>query len=397
MSNVPHLDVQNPADVAAVVRFARAETIDLVVVGPEWPLMLGVTDALEETGIKVFGPSQDAAELEGSKQFAKDLMSWHSVPTAKYNTFYNYDEAVAYVDAYDGERLVIKADGLAAGKGVVVAMSKEEAKTALHDFMVNRIHGDAGKMVVIEEFLAGTEVSIHVLCDGVNFALLPSAQDHKRVGNCDTGPNTGGMGAIAPVPGVGPQLIERISEEIIQPILDGMRYDGRLFKGCLYVGLMLTADGPKVLEFNVRFGDPETQVILPLLKGDLLEYLWACANGQLSQLGPVEQHPGYAVCVVMAAEGYPGPVVNGAVITGISRAEQLKGVTVIHSGTCLQFDGSQGELFTRGGRVLGVTGVDVTLEEARIRAYMGVDQIYFAGEHHRDDIGNRIGVRALVD
>jgi phosphoribosylamine--glycine ligase len=366
----------DPCDPAAVVELARANHIDLVVVGPEAPLVAGVADALRDAGIAVFGPNAAAAQLEGSKGFTKDLCRANRIPTADYVRAERAAEALAALDGF-GLPVVIKADGLAAGKGVTVAMSRAEAEAAIH------AAGDGP--LVIEEFLEGEEASLFALVDGDTAVPLASAQDHKRVGEGDTGPNTGGMGAYAPAPVLTVELEQRAMDEIVGPTARALAAAGAPFSGVLYAGLMLTADGPKLIEYNVRFGDPECEAIMPLVEGDFAELLHAVATGRLAEIEPPKLSGKHAVTIIVAARGYPGAPASGGTIRDIEAAEQVEGVTVFHAGTAL---GEQG-LVAKGGRVLAVTAVAETFANARARAYRAVDQIDFADGFHRRDIGWR--------
>ena len=366
----------DPCDPVAVVELARANHIDLVVVGPEAPLVAGVADALRDAGIAVFGPNAAAAQLEGSKGFTKDLCRANRIPTADYVRAERAAEALAALDGF-GLPVVIKADGLAAGKGVTVAMSRAEAEAAIH------AAGDGP--LVIEEFLEGEEASLFALVDGDTAVPLASAQDHKRVGEGDTGPNTGGMGAYAPAPVLTVELEQRAMDEIVGPTARALAAAGAPFSGVLYAGLMLTADGPKLIEYNVRFGDPECEAIMPLVEGDFAELLHAVATGRLAEIEPPKLSGKHAVTIIVAARGYPGAPASGGTIRDIEAAEQVEGVTVFHAGTAL---GEQG-LVAKGGRVLAVTAVAETFANARARAYRAVDQIDFADGFHRRDIGWR--------
>jgi phosphoribosylamine---glycine ligase len=365
----------DPCDPRAVVDFARTAGIDLVVVGPEAPLVAGVADALRGAGISVFGPDAAAAQLEGSKGFTKDLCRANGIPTADYVRVERAADAHAALDRF-GLPVVIKADGLAAGKGVTVAMSRREANAAID------AAGDGP--LVVEEFLQGEEASLFALVDGEIAVPLASAQDHKRVGEGDTGPNTGGMGAYAPAPVLTPELQERAMDEIVRPTARAMAAAGTPFSGVLYAGLMLTADGPRLIEYNVRFGDPECEAIMPLIDGDFAELLHAVATGRLAAVEPriTRKH---AVTVIVAARGYPDTPASGGLIREIEAAEQVEGVTVFHAGTALEERG----LVAKGGRVLAVTAVADTFANARARAYRAVDQIDFADGFHRRDIGWR--------
>ena len=366
----------DPCDPGAVVELARGNRIDLVVVGPEAPLVAGVADALRNAGIAVFGPNAAAAQLEGSKGFTKDLCRANRIPTADYVRVERAADALTALDRF-GLPVVIKADGLAAGKGVTVAMSRAEAEGAID------AAGDGP--LVIEEFLEGEEASLFALVDGDTAVPLASAQDHKRVGEGDTGPNTGGMGAYAPAPVLTPELERRAMDEIVRPTARALAEAGTPFNGVLYAGLMLTADGPKLIEYNVRFGDPECEAIMPLIEGDFAELLHAVATGRLAEIEPPRLSGKHAVTVIVAARGYPGTPASGGTIREIEAAEQVEGVTVFHAGTAL---GEQG-LVAKGGRVLAVTAVAESFANARARAYRAVDQIDFADGFHRRDIGWR--------
>ena len=365
----------DPCDLTAVTQLARAQAIDLVVIGPEAPLVAGVADALRAAGFAVFGPNAAAAQLEGSKGFTKDLCAANGIPTAGY---VRVDTAAAAREALHRFSIpvVIKADGLAAGKGVTVAMTREEAEAAI------AAAGD-GPMVV-EEFLEGEEASLFALVDGDTAVPLASAQDHKRVGEGDTGPNTGGMGAYSPAPVLTPELEKRAMDEIVQPTVDALAEAGTPFSGVLYAGLMLTAEGPKLIEYNVRFGDPECEAIMPRIEGDFAELLHAVAKGKLDELTP-ELSTNHSVTVILAARGYPGTPASGGLIREIEAAEQIPGVTVFHAGTASTDSG----LVAKGGRVLAVTATAETFANARARAYRAVDQIDFADGFFRSDIGWR--------
>ena len=371
-------------DVDGIVAFATPDAIDLVIIGPEGPLAAGLTDALQAAGQRVFGPTQAAARLESSKTFAKDFMRRHNLPTAASASFTDFYEAVGHLLAVDFEQggVVVKASGLAAGKGVVVADCADDAEAALRAMLVDRDFGAAGEAVLIEERLDGEEVSLLAFSDGVTVRPMLPAQDHKRLLASDHGPNTGGMGAYAPAPVCPPDLVAELTRSILQPAIDGLRADGTPFVGVLYAGLMLTAAGPRVLEFNCRFGDPETQAILPLLSSDLLDVVDACVDGCLAEVEP-RWSAGAAACVVMASEGYPGPSSTGRAVTGLDNLPEQ--TTVFHAATELR----ESAVVTAGGRVLGVTGWAETLEGALDRAYVAVAQIHFDGQQYRTDIGRR--------
>ncbi len=370
-------------DIAGLIALAKAEKVGLVVVGPEAPLVLGLTDALAAEGIPCFGPSAFAAQLEGSKAFAKNVMRAAGVPTADFAVFDEPGAARAYI-RQQGAPLVVKADGLAAGKGVVVAKTVDEALAAIDDMMVKRSFGAAGARVVVEAALVGEEASFLAFCDGENFALLPSAQDHKAVGEGDTGPNTGGMGAYSPAPVLPESKYAETAELCIRPILRHLAAAGHPFKGVLYAGLMFTARGPMVLEYNVRFGDPECQPLLMRLDADLLEIMFACAEGRLTP-DMVQVKPETAICVVMAAPGYPGSYPKGMEIFGLDEADTLPGVKVFQAGTKAQ----GGKTVTSGGRVLGVTALGAGLREAKDLAYQAVAKVRFDGCFFRRDIGDK--------
>lgn len=371
-------------DHAAVVAFCKENSIKLVVVGPEQPLVDGLADDLRKANIAVFGPSAKAAQLEGSKAFAKQKMKEYGVPTAAYQSF-SADEmhaAIAYVKSQNTYPTVIKADGLAAGKGVIIADNESEATLAIQSIMSDRAFGDAGSRLVIEEFMEGEEVSVFALSDGKSFVVIGNAQDHKRIGDGDTGPNTGGMGAYSPAPilELDPALDEQILDEIIAPILEGMEGDGMPYIGVLYAGLMITKDGPKVVEFNCRFGDPECQVLIPSIQSDLLELLHATATGYLSDVDVINdlQH---RCTIVLASAGYPGSYEKGKVISGLDHLAD--DTLVFHSGTKIDDKG----LVTNGGRVLNVVQSGESLKQALEKAYKDVDKINFEGKTFRKDIG----------
>ena len=372
-------------DVAGIVRLASEQQADLTVVGPEAPLVAGLVDALEAGGLRAFGPRGAAAQIEGSKSFAKELMREAGVPTASWVEFTSHAEAEAQMDCASYPA-VLKADGLAAGKGVIIAQSPQEAREALRDFFVERRFGDAGARVLVEEHLDGEELSLLALCDGERAVAMAPAQDFKRIGDGDTGPNTGGMGSYSPVPGIDAARAEEIVRSVHQPIVDLCRARGTPFHGVLYAGLMMTAAGPKVLEYNCRFGDPETQAVLPRLRSDLLAALEACtAAGGLRDV-ELEWADEWAVTVVLASAGYPASSSKGDVIRGL---DDLGDVEVTHAGTALR----DGEVVTDGGRVLNVTGLGRSIEEARARAYAAVERIECAGSQYRSDIAARVAER----
>lgn len=369
-------------DHAAILRFVKEHEIGLVVVGPEVPLMNGLVDELEAAGIRAFGPRANAAEIEGSKSFAKDLMKKYGIPTARYEVFTAAELARAYI-RQEGAPIVVKADGLAAGKGVIVAMTEQEALDAVDAIMEDHSFGDAGARVVIEEFMEGEEASLLAFTDGTTIRPMISAQDHKRAYDGDRGPNTGGMGTYAPAPVMTPEMTERAVEEILKPTIAAMAKEGRVYRGCLYLGLMVTADGPKVVEFNARFGDPETQVVLPLLDSDLVAIMCACADGTLADV-PIRWKDGAAVCVVLASGGYPGHYDKGQEIHGLADAEAM-GALVFHAGTAMK----DGKLVTNGGRVLGVVGRGADISSAVDAAYAAATKISFKDAYYRKDIAHR--------
>jgi len=381
MARVAKLLPVRADDVEALAAEARRLSVDLVVVGPEAPLVLGLADRLAKDGIAVFGPSAAAAEIEGSKAFAKDVMLAAGIPTAAHGTFRELDPAIAFARARFG-RVVVKADGLAAGKGVVVAGSLDEAERAIRDMLVGHVHGAAGATVVIEERLEGREASVIALTDGERVRLLPSAQDHKRVGDGDTGPNTGGMGAFSPAQQVTPEVAREVEERVLLPAIRELARRGRPFRGALYAGLMLTPEGLRVLEFNARLGDPETQPILMRLRGDLVPALLAAARGDLSRVS-VDVDPRPAVGIVLAAEGYPARPVMGDVLAGLDGPFE-EGVQVFHAGTGLAPDGG---VVSTGGRVLTACALGDDLAAARTRAYAALARIRLRGGHYRRDIG----------
>jgi len=367
-------------DLSGLVALAKREKIDLTVVGPDDPLAAGVVDLFRAEGLRVFGPPAAAARLEASKSFAKDFMVRHGIPTADSRTFTDSTAALAHC-AEAEYPLVVKADGLALGKGVIIAQTREEAEQAVREIMVDRVFGSAGDTVVIEEFLTGPECSIHALVDGKGYLLFPDARDHKRALDGDQGLNTGGMGTISPSGVVDGAMRERIRTEILEPFVRGIREDGIPFSGMLFPGLMMTPRGPKVLEFNCRFGDPETQVLMRRLTSDLLDLIEATVDGTLSSADPVWDE-GAAVCVVLASGGYPGPIEKGKPISGLTEGATGSAV-IFHAGTAEK----DGQVVTNGGRVLGVTATGVDLGEARDRAYAAATKIAFEGKQFRSDIG----------
>ena len=371
-------------EIDKIVAFAQEQKVDYAVVAPDDPLVLGCVDALEAAKIPCFGPRARAAIIEGSKVFSKNLMKKYGIPTARYEVFDDMAAALAYLDTAPIPT-VIKADGLALGKGVIIAQTRDEAKAAVRDMMENHVFGKSGDHVVIEEFLTGPEVSVLAFTDGKVVKPMVSSMDHKRAGDGDTGLNTGGMGTVAPNPYYTPAIAERCMKEIFLPTIAAMNSEGRTFQGCLYFGLMLTPDGPKVIEYNCRFGDPETQVVLPLLESDLLTVMQATTNGTLDKT-EVKFSDGAAACVILASGGYPLAYEKGKEITGLTEGPLAAAdVTVYHAGTAIK----EGKLVTNGGRVLGVTATAATLPEALKKAYAASESIHFDKLHKRSDIGAR--------
>ena len=370
-------------DLPGLLSFAKKEGIGLTVVGPELPLSLGIVDLFEENGLKVFGARKNAAVIEASKAFSKDLMKKYNVPTAAYQVFSEVEPAVTFLDTL-GLPVVIKADGLAAGKGVIIARTREEAVATVNDMLSGNSFGAAGSRVVIEEFLRGEEASFLAFTDGKNIIPLASAQDHKAAFDNDTGPNTGGMGAYSPAPVVTPVIHEKVMEEVMRRTVDGMAAEGRTYRGVLYAGLMIDGGNIKTLEFNARFGDPECQPLLMRMKSDIVPVLLATAEGDISAI-ELEWHDKAAVCVVMAAGGYPGDYPKGDEISGLDRAAQVEDLFVFHAGTAEK----DGKFLTNGGRVLGVTALGATVQDAIERAYAGVAAITWNGVHYRTDIGKK--------
>lgn len=366
-----------------IIDFARLMQVDLTVAGPETVLTEGLADEFEKRGMAFFGPSKAAARIEGSKGFAKALMKKYGIPTAAYETFDNEEKAIAYLKANDTYPIVIKADGLASGKGVIIAQSEEEAIDTVKDMLEGHTFSGAGRSVVIEEFMEGEEASMLCFCDGTNVVPMISAQDHKRIFDFDKGPNTGGMGAYAPAPVMTKEMCEEVNVRILRPIVAAMKKEGYPFKGCLYAGLMITSEGPKVVEFNCRFGDPETEAVLPLFDGDLARVMLDCVHGTLSD-DAVVWKKACAVDVVLASEGYPASHSSGEVISGIEDAKKA-GCLVFHAGTVKK----NGEYVVNGGRVLNVVALADTLAEAKAKAYEGVSRISWRGMQYRHDIADK--------
>ncbi len=378
-TNVPIADT----DLPGLLDFAKSQKIDLTFVGPEAPLVAGVVDLFRSHGLTIVGPDQNAARLEGSKVWSKSFMQRHNIPTAAYATFHDYNTAKAHLQQKNTYPIVIKADGLAAGKGVTVAQSEAEAFKALEECFLDKRFGQAGAQVVIEAFLKGEEASVLAFTDGKTIVPMLAAQDHKAVYDHDKGPNTGGMGAYCPAPIVTPDLVPIIQKTILEPIIAGMAAEGMVYQGILYAGLMITADGPFVVEYNVRFGDPETQVVLPLLKTDIIKIFTAIAETRLADLS-IEWHDGACICVVMASGGYPGVMATGFPIIGIPEAKAA-GLSVIQAGT----QQKDGQLVSSGGRVLGIVSRDTSLKKAIDTAYAHIDKVQFKDAHYRRDIGQK--------
>lgn len=366
-----------------LLSFAKKEKIDLTIVGPETPLVDGIVDIFEENNLKIFGPSKSASQIEASKIFAKRLMEKYNIPTAWFREFYRSQDAIGFINDKKYP-LVIKADGLAAGKGVIIAKSYEEAETAIKKILDEKQFGDAGKKIIIEEFLEGEEASILCFTDGKTIIPMESSQDHKKIFDNDEGPNTGGMGAYSPAPIITKKLLKQIEKEILVPTIRAMEKEGCFYRGILYAGIMVTKDGPKVLEYNCRFGDPETQALLPRLKTDLVKIIEAILNGELDKI-KITWSKKPSACVVLASGGYPGDYKTGYVIEGLKEASMIKNVMIFHAGTS-----SAGcDTVTSGGRVLGVTALGNTIKEAIDLSYEAVSKIKFEGMHYRKDIGRR--------
>ena len=363
-----------------LIDFAQKEKIDLTVVGPELPLSQGIVNEFNKQGLRIFGPSKEATEIESSKVFSKFLLKKYNIPTANYKVFQNSEKALAYIQQQTFP-LVIKADGLAAGKGVFIVKNLFEARDALNALMEEKKFGEAGRQVIIEEFLEGEEISILAFCDGKTVIPMVSSQDHKKIFDNDQGPNTGGMGAYSPVPFYPDEFEKRVLEEILKPTVKGLQNEGKEYKGVLYAGLILTKEGPKVLEFNARFGDPETQVILPRLKTDLIDILNAVIDSTLHKIN-IQWEDNTTVCVVVASGGYPGKYQKGKVISGLERLEKMKSMIAFHAGTKFQ----DNQVITSGGRVLGITAWDKTISKAKEKAYKAIKEIYFEDMYYRKDI-----------
>ncbi|MBT8401171.1 MAG: phosphoribosylamine--glycine ligase [Rhodothermia bacterium] len=386
-----NIDIE-ATDISGLLTFVEEMSVDLTIVGPEQPLVLGLADALRSRGFAVVGPSAAAAQLEGSKVFAKDFMKRNAIPTAIYRSFTSHelDAAVSFIRAL-GAPVVVKASGLAAGKGAIVCDTTDEAEETARMMLVDDRFGEAGREIVVEEFMRGEEASVFALCDGSSYVLLSPAQDHKRVGDSDTGPNTGGMGAYAPAPVVDAALLARVEVEIIRPTVSGLANEGIPYNGFLYVGLMIEDGNPRVVEYNCRLGDPEAQVLLPLLNEDFRNLMQATASGSLKEKGPISLRPDSAACVVLCSGGYPGPYAMGFPISGLEEAAQVDGAQVFHAGTSVADD----RVVTSGGRVLGVTATGDSLEQALARAYSAAGKISFEGMFFRHDIGRK-GLERLL-
>ena len=372
------------SDIENLVKFAKENNIDLTVVGPEVPLVNGIVDEFEKEGLKIFGPNKECSTFEGSKSFSKDFMIRHNIPTAKYKEYTNLDEAISEIDSF-GYPVVIKADGLAAGKGVVIPENREDAINTLKEMMSDKKFGSAGDKVVIEEFLSGIETSILAFVDNDTIVPMVSAKDHKKVYNFEKGPNTGGMGTFSPSPFYTDEVDEFCRKYVYQPTVDAMAAEGRPFKGIIFFGLMLTADGPKVLEYNARFGDPEAQVVLPRMKNDIVEVMEACIDGKLDQMD-LQFEDNAAVCVVLASDGYPVKYEKGIPMYGFENFKDKEGYYCFHAGTKQK----DGQIVTNGGRVLGITATGKDLKEARKNAYAATEWISFANKYMRHDIGKAI-------
>jgi len=377
-----NLDIK-ATDIKSIIEFVKKENIDLTLAIPDDPLALGIVDEFQKEGLRIFGPTKAAAQIESSKAFSKNFMARHNLPTAKFKIFTDYTDALKYLDTQNFP-IVIKASGLALGKGVIIAEAKEEAKKSLENILVKKIFGDAGREVVIEEFLTGPEISIHVFSDGKNYSIFPASQDHKRIGEGNMGSNTGGMGTIAPLSFVTPELLNNIEKKIVAPTLSGMRKDGNTFFGVLYPGLILTSDGPKILEYNARFGDPETETYMRLLDTDLIEIINACIDQKLNEI-KINWKSNFACTVMLASGGYPGNYEKGKIIKGIKEAKKNKDVIVFQAGTKVE----NGNFITNGGRVLGVSAIGTSLKEALNTAYEAISKISFEGMQYRKDIGKK--------
>lgn len=373
----------SPSKTDGLIDFCKEKDVDLVVIGPDDLLADGLCDEFQKNGFAVFGPSKKAARIESSKAFAKNLMKKQGVPTADYEVFTDAEKALDYARNHQYP-LVVKASGLALGKGVLICDDFESAQNAINSIMVDKVFKSAGETIVIEDFMQGSEVSFHVLSDGTNRVMFPPSQDHKQVFDGDKGPNTGGMGVFGPVSWISAELADTVDKNIVEPILEGLKEEKSTFAGCLYPGLMITKDGPKVVEYNSRFGDPETQIYMRLMESDLYDLLYACATGSLKP-DMLKWKPGFAVSVVLASGGYPESYEKGIEITGCEEAEAMEDIVLFHAGTRME----DGRLLTSGGRVMNVTATGDTLDEAIAKAYKAVEKIHFDKMHYRTDIGRR--------
>ena len=371
------------SDISPIIDFIKSEKIDLTLAVSDDPLALGIVDEFRREGLRIWGPTKAAAQIAWANAFSKDFMRRHNLPTAKFEAFSDYETAKAYV-AGQMMPIVVKADGLARGKGVIICETREEAHQALEDILVKKIFGDSGNKVVVEKFLTGPEISIHALSDGKNYKMFPPSQDHKRIGEGDVGPNTGGIGAIGPLPFVSKETISQIEKEIIAPALKAMLDEGIPFEGILYPSVMLTKDGPKIIEFNARFGDPECQVYMRLLDDDLLDIIDACLDGKLSET-EIKWKNLFACNIALASKGYPGNYEKGKVVSGLEEAGKETDIVVFHAGTAVQDE----KIATNGGRVLGISATGNTLEETLGKAYKAIEKISFDGMQYRKDIGKK--------
>jgi phosphoribosylamine--glycine ligase len=384
MAKVAQCEPIDPLDFSRIISFVKKEKIDLTLVGPEAPLVGGIVDLFKEENLAIFGPTKQAARLEGSKIFAKEFMRKYNLPTANFEVFSDFEKAFKYVEEFPQEEMVVKVDGLAGGKGALVCQNKEEAKEALDKIFKKKIFGQAGEKVIIEDKLKGEEATVLALVDGETILPLPSSQDHKPVYDGDRGPNTGGMGAYSPAPVVDEKIWQEIEEKIFSPFVKGLKAEGISYQGVIYFGLMLTKEGVKILEFNCRFGDPEAQAVFPLIETDLVEISQAVREKRLSSLN-LKIKEGSSVCVVLASAGYPGKYEKGKKIKGLEEAEKEKGIYIFHAGTKKE----NNQFYTNGGRVLGITAYGETLPQAVKQVYQAVEKVYFDGCHYRKDIAQK--------
>ena len=371
-------------DIDALIKFSKKEKIDLTLAIPDDPLALGIVDEFQREGLKIFGPTKKAVQIESSKAFAKNFMARYNLPTAKFKIFSDYHKAVEYINTQDLP-IVIKASGLALGKGVIIAETKENARKVLKDILIKKIFGEAGNEIIIEEFLTGPEISVHAFSDGKNYSIFPMSQDHKKIGEGNTGLNTGGMGTVAPLNFVTKELLSNVEKTIIAPTLSKMNEDSNTFSGVLYPGLILTKDGPKILEYNARFGDPETESYMRLLETDLLEIINGCVDQRLDKI-KIEWSPLYACTVMLASDGYPSSYEKGKIIKGVEKAKEDENIVIFHAGTKMEGD----NLTTNGGRVLAISAVGINLKEALAAAYEAISKISFEGMQYRKDIGTSL-------